>query len=279
MVNGISIKLLERDLEEQAAQGVVASLLDDILFSVKTDAHLAYDRLASLNFTPCKNILILVLTCPVIFHELNWLHIVSNIQSVFSRRFQSVLAFNRGTECVVFLSYDTDLPIAKLRKVLTCCLNDLENLEGQSFFIGCSTTARKLSALSEYYGQAKKAITYSQIINPQEKIALYIDYYEMGLVSYGASSNEARLLEERIIRPILEYDQQTKSELWHTLEVSSTAKTLDQAAKDLHIHISTLRYRLQKIEQITSYNFIHQNDRIKLYLAYILYKISGSALE
>lgn len=276
VVNGISIKLLERDLEEQAARGVVASLMDDILFSPKVDSNLAYDRLTSLNFTPYKNILILVLAGSTAVHELTWLHIVGNVQSVFSRRFQSALAFKRGPECVVFLSYETDLPPVKLRKMLTGCLDELETLEQKIFFIGCSTVAQNLCSMSEYYNQAKKAITYGQIVHPQEKIALYLDYYEMGLVSYGIASSEAKLLEDQIIRPILEYDRKTKSELWHTLEIGAMAKTLDQAAKDLHIHISTLRYRLQKIEQITSYNFIDQNDRIKLYLAYIMYKISGN---
>ena len=99
----------------------------------------------------------------------------------------------------------------------------------------------------------------------------------MGLIAHGISSNEANLFRTRIINPILEYDAQSKSELWHTLEVSSTGKTLDQVAQDLHIHISTLRYRLQKIETITSYNFFNQNDRIKLYMAYILHKVSNQS--
>ena len=96
----------------------------------------------------------------------------------------------------------------------------------------------------------------------------------MGLIAHGLSSSEANLFQTRIINPILDYDAQTKSELWHTLEVSSTGKTLDQIAQELHIHISTLRYRLQKIESITSYNFFKQNDRMKLYMAFILHKVS-----
>lgn len=274
VVSGISIKLLERDLKDQAARGVVASLLDDILFSQRTDANLALERLASLNFTPCKNFLILVLTSPYIYQDLNWPHIVGNIQSVFLLHFQSVLAFKRGAECVVFLSYDADITSPMLCKRLDGCLSDLENIEKHNFFIGCSTVTQNLSMISECYRQAKKAIEFGQAVDKSVQIYLYIDYYEMGLISYGLASSEANLFAERIIDPILEYDKQTKSELWHTLETSSTSATLDQAAKDLHIHISTLRYRLQKIEQITSYNFFNQNDRIKMYLAYILHKVS-----
>lgn len=128
--------------------------------------------------------------------------------------------------------------------------------------------------MSECYRQAKKSLAFGRAVGQEDQIYLYIDYFEMGLIAHGLSSNEADLFRERIIDPILRYDVQTKSELWRTLEVSFTGKTLDQIAQELHIHISTLRYRLQKIEDITSYSFFNQNDRIKLYMAYILHKVS-----
>lgn len=276
VVNGISVKLLERDIKAQAARGVVASMLDDILFSEHTDAKLAMERLMSLNFHSHRNFLICLLTSPYIYQDLNWPHIVVNIQGIFSQRFQSALAFKRGAECVVFLSDDADTNSGRLRKTLERCLDNLEAIEQHSFYLGCSTVTQDLSVVSERYREAKKAMSFGPILQPEAKIHLFEDCYDLGLISYGVNSSEAALFEERIIRPILEYDQQTKSDLWRTLEVSCREKTLDNAAKELHVHISTLRYRLQKIEQITSYNFFDQSERIKLYLAYILWKISGN---
>lgn len=274
VVSGVCIKLLERDLKDQAERGVIASLLDDILFSNRTDTSVALERLSSLNFVPRKNFQILILTSPYIYQDLNWPHIVGNIQNVFSLHFPSVLAFKRGAECVVFLSFDADISASKLRKTLKACLSSLEMLEAHNFYIGCSTPTQNLSMMSECYQQAKKSLTFGRAVGQDDQIYLYIDYFEIGLIAHGLSSSEANLFQTRIINPILDYDAQTKSELWHTLEVSSTGKTLDQIAQELHIHISTLRYRLQKIESITSYNFFKQNDRIKLYMAYILHKVS-----
>ena len=276
LVNGICVKLLERDIKAQAARGVVASMLDEILFSEQTNADLAMERLKSLNFTTYRFFLICVLTSPFIYQDLNWPHIVGNIQGVFSQRFQSTLAFKRGAECVVFLSYESDAVSVRLRKILDECLENLEGIEQHKFYLGCSTVTENLAEVSERYREAKKALTYGCSMRSDTGTHLFEDYYELGLISYGTNSSEAQLFEERIIRPILEYDRQTKSDLWLTLEVSFREKTLDAAAKYLHIHISTLRYRLQKIEQITSYNFFDQNDRLKLYLAFILKKVSGN---
>lgn len=275
VVSGVCIKLLERDLKAQAERGVIASLLDDILFSSRADTNVALERLSSLNFVPRKNFQILILTSPYIYQDLNWPHIVGNIQNAFSAHFPSVLAFKRGAECVVLLSYGSDIPASKMRKTLGLCLASLETLEAHNFYIGCSTPTQDLSMMSECYRQAKKSLAFGRAVGQEDQIYLYIDYFEMGLIAHGLSSSEAALFQERIIDPILAYDAQTKSELWHTLEVSSTGKTLDQIAQELHIHISTLRYRLQKIESITSYSFFNQNDRIKLYMAYILHKVSG----
>ncbi len=279
VANGVSIKLLERDIEDQAARGVVASLLDDILFSTRTDPEVAAERLATLNFTTYRNFMLCVLTSPYIYQDLNWPHIVSNILGVFSQRFKSTLAFKRGPECVVFLSFDADIPDQRLRKIMESCLVSLENIEHHSFTMGCSLVTQELAAVSEHYRQAKKALRFGEIMSRNRNVFMFQDYYDLGLISYGLNSNEARLFREKIIDPVLEFDDQTNSNLWQTLQVSCTEKTLGQAADTLHIHISTLRYRLQKIEQITGYNFFDQADRIKLHLAYILQKISEKEEE
>lgn len=274
LVNGICVKLLERDIKAQAARGVVASMLDDILFSKQTDAGLAMERLKSLNFATHRYFLICVLTSPFIYQDLNWPHIVLNIQGVFSLRFESALAFKRGAECVVLLSYESDTVSTRFRKILEECLESLENIERHQFYMGCSAVTEDLSKASERYLEAKKALTFGRMMDSEAKVHLFEDHYELGLVAYGINSSESILFEERIIQPILKHDQETKSDLWHTMEVCFQEKTFDDAAKKLHVHISTLRYRLQKIEQITSYNYFNQNDRIKLYLALILKKVS-----
>lgn len=274
VINGICIKLLERDLQDQAKHGVVAALLDDIFSSLKTDENLALERLTSLGFVPYSYFLTVTLNGPFIYQDLNWPHILSNIQSIFSLHFQSALAFKRGDKCVVFLSYSTEILTEKLRRKLRSCLAELESIEKSQFLIGCGIPTQNLVLMSECYQQSKKALLFGQAMNEGLKIYLYVDYYEIGLIAHSLSSYETSLFKEMIINPIMEYDAQKNIDLWDTLAACITNKTLEQVAKDLHIHISTLRYRLQKIEALTSYNFFDQDDRLKLHIAYVLHKIS-----
>jgi ligand-binding sensor protein/sugar diacid utilization regulator/GAF domain-containing protein len=80
--------------------------------------------------------------------------------------------------------------------------------------------------------------------------------------SFRVSSLESMLLQAtrpevivkfitRYVDPIERYDESHTSELRHTLEVYfDSGRTLEQAARRLHIHVSTLRYRLKKAAQL-----------------------------
>jgi DNA-binding PucR family transcriptional regulator len=53
------------------------------------------------------------------------------------------------------------------------------------------------------------------------------------------------------VEPLERYDREHSSDLRQTLEVVfESAFNLEQAARRLHVHVSTLRYRLKKIGQL-----------------------------
>ena len=55
----------------------------------------------------------------------------------------------------------------------------------------------------------------------------------------------------RYVEPLAMYDRGHRSDLQHTLEVwFACGQTLEETARRLHIHVSTLRYRLQKASQV-----------------------------
>lgn len=101
-------------------------------------------------------------------------------------------------------------------------------------------------------------------------ISLVNDFDTASLTLALISSNQHRLLRESVITPIQRYDQQYHSNIWNTLAECMAVDRLDLASTNLHIHPSTLRYRLQKIEALTGYNFFHLQDKVVLYSAYLL---------
>jgi len=57
-----------------------------------------------------------------------------------------------------------------------------------------------------------------------------------------------------VIAPLLAQDQRYNTQLAQTLGALIFADDLEAAASTLFIHINTVRYRLNKVKQLTGYN-------------------------
>ena len=139
--------------------------------------------------------------------------------------------------------------------------------------LGCSLPFSDLRGLPESYNQVKSAMQYGHSLNPEAGVYLYEDYFEVGLLSQSINTPAGDIFFRRIIDPIAEYDRKYSSKLWDTLEACFVSGSLEKAAAALFIHISTLRYRLEKIHTLTGCNYFDIKGRMLLYLAYLLYKI------
>ena len=73
---------------------------------------------------------------------------------------------------------------------------------------------------------------------------------------------------ERMLAPILEYDRLRGSDLLKTLaSFLETCGSWQRSAEELYIHVNTLRYRVQRIEELTGKDLGTMRDRTDLYLA------------
>ncbi|MFE7302386.1 PucR family transcriptional regulator [Streptomyces sp. NPDC057579] len=72
----------------------------------------------------------------------------------------------------------------------------------------------------------------------------------------------------RLLGPLHAYDTEHGTDLVHTLTVFLEANgAWRTAATELHIHVSTLHYRIGRIEQLTGRDLSTARDRVDLYLA------------
>jgi|GEM_PF-1388033 purine catabolism regulator len=275
MVSGINIKILEQDLKLQTERSVVSAMLDDILFSRNSDAKTVTERLQSLNFSTHKFNRIIVISTPVTDDvHINWIRIEDTIQNAFLSIFKSSLVFKRGNECVALISYESEIDNSRLHDYLSSIVAMLMPITKKQFNIGCSIPTTDIAAMSNCYQQAKKAIQFGAITHPDLHIYMYSDYFELGLISCGITSSDAQIFLEKIISPLTEYDKRFRADLWNTLVCCFMHNKLEDASAALHIHISTLRYRLQKIAEITGYSYFDTHNRMSLYIALLLYKLA-----
>lgn len=78
-------------------------------------------------------------------------------------------------------------------------------------------------------------------------------------------------IEKIIINPMCLYDKQYNTHLLKSLYTVLNCNGLELAARKLYIHVNTLRYRLSKSYELTTYNYFEAKDRPVLYLALTLW--------
>ncbi|MEV0641449.1 helix-turn-helix domain-containing protein [Streptomyces sp. NPDC050619] len=73
---------------------------------------------------------------------------------------------------------------------------------------------------------------------------------------------------DRLLAPLLAYDETRGTQLHRTLaSFLETCGSWQRSAEELHIHVNTLRYRVQRIEELTGRDLSSMRDRTDLYLA------------
>lgn len=77
-----------------------------------------------------------------------------------------------------------------------------------------------------------------------------------------------RAFRDRLLGPLLEYDRVHRADLVPTLRAFlASSGSWSKCAEDLHIHVNTLRYRLQRIEQMTGRDLGNLDTRVDFFLA------------
>ncbi|GAA2214965.1 PucR family transcriptional regulator [Nonomuraea monospora] len=93
-----------------------------------------------------------------------------------------------------------------------------------------------------------------------------IDSFDLLLASLPTSMR--RSFRDHLLGPVEEYDARHGSELLRTLDTFlETCGSWQRTADELYVHVNTLRYRMQRIEELTGRRMSSMRDRTDLYLA------------
>lgn len=77
-----------------------------------------------------------------------------------------------------------------------------------------------------------------------------------------------RAFRDRLLGPLLEYDRVHRADLVPTLRAFlACSGAWTRCAEELHVHVNTLRYRIQRIEQMTGRDLGRLDARVDLFLA------------
>ncbi len=102
----------------------------------------------------------------------------------------------------------------------------------------------------------------------------YSEFLARILLLRTIDTAESNYMHLTVIAPVLAQDQRYNTQLMQTLGALIFADDLEAAASTLFVHINTVRYRLNKLKQLTGYDFFTAQGRYTLTTAYLMYRFT-----
>ena len=274
MISFMSIKFLEQYLKVETEQRMITAIVDQILFNRHDSESVIQEKLHLLGLSPQKYHCVILLSFrqenlaeTLSFHFRRW---NNKLRGLFTQ----MALFIKGSDLVAIISLPDNSTYLQ-PSIMSRTLAGIAEEKGKTTRIDCGVSfiVKDLRKLPDCYEQAKKALQFGRLFQPADQIFAYHDFIDKGLILQGLGSYEHKALAKKILIPIRQYDEKYKGALWETLETCIMAKTLEHTAQELHIHPSTLRYRLQRINDLTGVDFFSPEGNFQFRLAAILAKI------
>lgn len=196
------------------------------------------------------------------------------INDVMTRTFQNVICFNVDDffAAVIFYrassKYNNDTVINETLTRLS-----RSEIANSNIKMAFSPSISEFNDFPKELINLRKNLKYLSVFAPSKQICAPNDMEQIRLVASIMDTDQYSYIQEKIIKPIQEYDTLYKSELGLTLKICLEFESLGDAANALYIHKSTLRYRLQKIAAITGENFFSSTGKFMLQVAFIAHQL------
>jgi DNA-binding PucR family transcriptional regulator/ligand-binding sensor protein/GAF domain-containing protein len=134
--------------------------------------------------------------------------------------------------------------------------------------IAAGTACERPGDYRESHSAARRGLDFLRLVDSTNEM---ISFRRPGVEQLLLSTGEpAALLAfvARYIEPLDRYDEDHSTELRHTLEVFYAQQgRLEPSARELHVHVSTLRYRLERIEKLVGVDPRAGESRLDLEVA------------
>ena len=175
-----------------------------------------------------------------------------------------------ATEIVTVLPLDGRTPeeLSALVAAVTARVNARLRRVGRLLGTGIGRPAESLSALSEAYQQAQRALVVGQEIHGGHAVTHFDQLGVFRLLSLIPDSNELRSYVDEVLGPLADSADVDSSDLRETLRVLlETNLNVAESARRLHFHYNTMRYRIGKLERLLGPFTTDPTLRLNLLLA------------
>ena len=257
----MSLELQRHSPALQGSRSISFLVMSEMLERKCSTMEHVYNRLEAAKFTICQN-LRLVVVCRIDedTDDFPWLTVTEQMLPAFQ---QSLYTEYHG-RLILLINQDNDMSdyqAEQLGQILR-----LGNLKA-----GISYRFQDLAQLYQVYCEVRNLIDTMERLNVRR--AMY--RYEECIVEMAASQLAGKLDPHSIagdsISKLIDYDQQYGQEALSTLKTYMDCSfSIKRAAEKLHVHENTMRYRVNRIEEIIGIELDNSRSIFELMLALTL---------
>jgi PucR family transcriptional regulator, purine catabolism regulatory protein len=173
-------------------------------------------------------------------------------------------------ELLVTLAVTESLSPASIRRAIEGLVGFLrDNRVARGLVVGVSSPQNGPSYPEGAFEQAVEAArTASEGIGVSDGIVLFEEAGARFRLLDGQSIEALRMMQERVVQPITDYDRKYHSMLLPTLRsYFFNDMSVHRTASDLHVHRNTLRKRLRRIEGLLGVRLDSVDDAFEVFIA------------
>jgi hypothetical protein len=158
-----------------------------------------------------------------------------------------------------------DLP-GVLREIAERLAAELD--AGERLLVGVGGTAEGITGLRSGFEEAGHALALAGRRAGPVPVASGADVDSFVPLLLAVPDSVRRAFRRRMLQPVFDYDAAHRSELVETLRLFlETSGSWQSCAEAMHVHVNTIRYRIQRVEKLTGRDLSTFKDRIDFYLA------------
>ena len=262
LVTFITLKLVEK---LDAEQKILIALLDDILFKHSLPEKSLRERLSLHGLNHNNFYRVVVIEFAAATSLLKRVQAIKWYCNKIKEKIDDVLIVEKVDEIVIIASNQKQ-DNAKLPNWLKT-LGEHTFFDADDVFIGVGPSVINASDINNSYTVAKNTIV-AGIAAQRKGLLYYVDFLASLVLLNASGSKEQDLLVSWVLGPIMREDNAEL--LLDTIGKVILVDSLEAAADSIGIHVNTLRYRLNRIYDVTGFDFFSAKGRYLITTAYLM---------
>lgn len=158
--------------------------------------------------------------------------------------------------------------MAEARRVVTAFQRDALRRGIDGIRIGVGRLCLRLEDYPHAWVEARRALDFARSLDVPQGMVVYDDLGVSRLLLDLPDVSEAVTFAHQLLAPLEAHDEKHKTLLLETLEAFLAVNgVLQRAASALSIHVNTLTYRLQRIQELTGLDLRDSDNRLEAHVA------------